>query len=69
LAELRGQAGRIPDAALLAALDAAVAVAPDHTWHGPAVRLFANWLSYLAQRKAARDAAALWPLRQRRVAS
>ena len=69
LTELRLQAGRVPDAALLAALDAAVAVAPDHAWHGPAVRLFANWLTCLAQRKAARDAAALWPMRQRQVAS
>lgn len=69
LALLRRQAGRVPDATVLAAVDAAIAVRPKQDWHRQAVGLFTNWLSYLARQKAAREALAKWRVPQRRLAS
>lgn len=69
LASLREQAVRKPNLDLLASIDAATAVAPERSWHAPAVRLYASWLSYLGEQKAEREGAATWVVRQWRVAS
>jgi len=69
LASLRKQARRKPSPDLLASIDAAITVTPEPSWQPSAVRLYASWLSYLAEQKAAREDAANWPARQWRVAS
>lgn len=69
LTMLREQACRNPSLDLMDSIDAAVNRAPQPSWHQPAVRLYANWLSYLAQRKAERAAAAVWVAGPQRIAS
>ena len=58
LRKLQEQACRAPTPDLLASLDAAVTVASADCWRPAARRLFVNWLSCVAARKAARDDAA-----------
>ncbi len=48
LARLQAEECRQRKVDLLTQFDAAVGVAPVHSWHEPAVQLFAGWLSYLA---------------------
>jgi homoserine O-succinyltransferase/O-acetyltransferase len=69
LARLCEQAGRAPSLDLLASVDAAMTVAPRQVWHPAAVRLYAGWLSYLSEQKAAREDAAVRPIRDWRIAS
>jgi homoserine O-succinyltransferase len=54
LMTLRKQVGDVPNLDLLASVEGAIRVAPGHPWRSPAVKLFANWLSYLATEKQAR---------------
>lgn len=54
LAKLRTQAERSPSSRLLAALYAVFTAAAIPPCKTPAVRLYANWLGYLAQEKARR---------------
>ena len=69
LARLGDQAGRTPNPELLALVDAAITVAPRQVWHSAAVGLYAGWLSYLSDQKAARDDAAIRRIPNWRIAS
>ncbi|MDQ2762758.1 MAG: homoserine O-succinyltransferase [Pseudomonadota bacterium] len=69
LARLCEQAGPAPSLELLASVDAATTVAPRQVWHPAGVRLYASWLSYLAEQKVARENAAIRPIRHWRIAS
>lgn len=61
LDSLREQALRTREPSLLDLLPETLAEwAPPHDWRGPATRIYANWLLYLAQRRDG-DAAALQP--------
>ncbi len=69
LGRLREQACRTPSPDVLATLEAAITVAPRQVWHAPAMRLYARWLSYLMEQKAAQTNAATRPVGQWRIAS
>jgi homoserine O-succinyltransferase len=69
LTRLCEQAGQAPSLDLLASVDAATTVAPRQVWHEAAVRLYASWLSYLSEQKAARENASIRPIRDWRIAS
>lgn len=69
LERLHARAGCLAPSALLDAIDAAVAVPATATWQRPAVQMYVNWLSLLAERTVARNETARWPTRLRRMAS
>ena len=67
LARLRARPA--PCAEVLASVDAAITVAPRQVWRPAAVGLYAGWLSYLSEQKAACGNAAIRPIRNWRIAS
>ena len=69
LTKLRGQAERWPSPRLLASIYAIFAAAAIPACETPAARLYANWLGYLAQEKARREADAPLTLEARRGAA
>ncbi|WP_428490158.1 homoserine O-acetyltransferase/O-succinyltransferase family protein [Rhodopila sp.] len=70
VAELAGLRARLaPGAEVQASVDAAITVAPRQVWRPAAVGLYAGWLSYLSEQKAACGNAAIRPIRNWRIAS